>query len=99
MAVLDRENFLTRLKGFLGERNDDEVIEFYSDVSDTYDDFDRRVSESGDWEQKYKDNDKMWRDKYIARFSGKQEDAEDPDPEEGFKKMEYEDLFEEEKED
>lgn len=95
MAVLDRENFLTRLRGLLGERNDDEVIEFYGDVSDTYDDFDRRVSESGDWEQRYRDNDKMWRDKYIARFSGKQEDPEDPDPEEGIKKMEYEDLFEE----
>lgn len=95
MAVLDRESFLARLKYFLGDEKDDEVIEFYDDVSDTYDDFDRRISESGNWEQKYKDNDKMWRDKYIARFSGKQEDPEDPDPEEGFKKMEYEDLFKE----
>lgn len=95
MAVLSKDELIEKVKKYVGDRTDDETIEIIEDISDTLD-----SSDADEWEKKYKENDKMWRDKYISRFAEKDEDEDEPDtPSEHDEEKEYnsfEDLFEEE---
>lgn len=65
MAIVNREELLNRIGAF---GDDDNVIGLLEDVSDTLDDLERRVAETGDWERKYNELDAEWRGKYRARF-------------------------------
>lgn len=54
MAMLDREKFFERIKERLGEDDSDEALSFLEDVTDTYDDLERRAAGDGeDWKGKY----------------------------------------------
>lgn len=65
MAIRSKEELITKIKEYAGEDTGDAVIEIIEDVSDTMDSF----SGSEDWKAKYEENDKMWREKYTARFT------------------------------
>ena len=102
MAVLTREQLLSRVNAIIGEENnDDNALSFIEDVSDTYDSL---VNKSDvNWEEKYKELDNSWREKYRARFfnnSGDEPDVTSTDndvndePEQ--KPLTYENLFKEE---
>lgn len=65
MAVRSKEELLAAIREYAGDDNGDSVIAIIEDVSDTMDSF----SESEDWKAKYEENDKMWREKYTARFT------------------------------
>lgn len=94
MARLSKDELIEKIKKYVGDRTDDETIEIIEDISDSID-----SSDADEWEQKYKENDKMWRDKYISRFFGKKEDEIDTPTEHEDEEKEYnsfEDLFEEE---
>ena len=47
MAMLDREKFFERIKERLGEDDSDEALSFLEDVTDTYDDLERRAAGDG----------------------------------------------------
>lgn len=69
MAILKKEDFFNRLTGYIGDSNSDDDISFFEDMTDTYNDLERRKAGDGvDWEQKFKDNDEAWRKKYRNRF-------------------------------
>lgn len=95
MAKLSKDELLEKVRIYVGDRTDDETLAIIEDISDSFD-----SSDADEWEQKYKENDKMWRDKYISRFFEKNEDEiEDPTDEKDDEEKEYknfEDLFEEE---
>ena len=95
MAKLSKDELIEKVKRYVGDRTDDETIEIIEDISDSID-----TSDSDEWKQKFEENDKMWRDKYISRFFDKNEDEiEDPTDEKDDEEKEYktfEDLFEEE---
>ena len=95
MAKLSKDELIEKVKKYVGDRTDDETIEIIEDISDSID-----TSDSDEWKQKFEENDKMWRDKYISRFFDKNEDEiEDPTDEKDDEEKEYktfEDLFEEE---
>lgn len=96
MAKLSKDELIEKVKKYVGDRTDDETIEIIEDISDSID-----SSDADEWKQKYKENDKMWRDKYISRFVEKKEDELDPPTEDEEEEKEYnsfEDLFEEEEE-
>ena len=97
MAIKTKDEILAQMNSILGENTDDSALAFIEDVSDTFTDLSQRASDQTDWEQKYNDLDKSWRDKYRARFFGSK-----PDDEEEFKREEdkerpapktYMDLF------
>ena len=93
MAKLSKDELIEKIKKYVGDRTDDETIEIIEEVSDSID-----SSDADEWKQKYEENDKMWRDKYISRFLEKKEDEPDT-PTELEEEKEYssfEDLFEEE---
>ena len=94
MAKLSKDELIEKVKKYVGDRTDDETIEIIEDISDSID-----SSDADEWKQKFEENDKMWRDKYISRFFDKKED--DPDTpneheEEEKEYTSYADLFEEE---
>lgn len=107
MAVLGRDDFLSKIKGRLGEELSDEDIAFMEDMTDTYDNFDSRIKENGDWKAKYEENDKAWREKYIERFTGATDsgtdfvenpsgaDTDEAEETEYIGMLSYEDLFKE----
>lgn len=94
MARLSKDELIEKIKKYVGDRTDDETIEIIEDISDSID-----SSDADEWKQKYEENDKMWRDKYISRFLEKKEDEPDTPTEHEEEEKEYnsfEDLFEEE---
>ena len=94
MAKLSKDELIEKVKKYVGDRSDDETIEIIEDISDSID-----SSDADEWKQKYEDNDKMWRDRYISRFVEKKEDEQDTSEEHEEEENEYssfEDLFEEE---
>lgn len=96
MAKLSKDELIEKVRKYVGDRKDDETIEIIEDISDSID-----SSDADNWKQKYEENDKMWRDKYISRFVEKKEDEPDNPTEHEEEEKEYisfEDLFEEEDE-
>lgn len=95
MAKLSKDELIEKLKKYVGDRTDDETIEIIEDVTDSID-----TSDADEWRQKYEENDKMWRDKYVSRFFDKKEEEPETSTEHEEEKEynSYEDLFEKEDE-
>lgn len=94
MAKLTKDELIEKVRKYVGDRTDDETIEIIEDISDSID-----SSDADEWRQKFEENDKMWRDKYISRFLEKKEDELDtPTEHEEEEKVfsSFDDLFEEE---
>lgn len=70
MAILDRENFMSRLQARIGEDTSDDAISFMEDMTDTFNDLSSRSNgeSQAEWQNKYDELDKTWREKYTARF-------------------------------
>lgn len=67
MAVLSSDDFFDRLHGYVGERTDDDSMQFIEDMSDTYNSlYDSNSGE--DWERRYNELDEAWKKKYKERF-------------------------------
>lgn len=95
MARLLKDELIEKVKKYIGDRTDDETIEILEDISDSVGESDGE----NEWKQKYQENDKMWRDKYISRFFEKKEDDLESPTEHEEEEKEYnsfDDLFEEE---
>lgn len=69
MAVLTRDDYFSRLQTILGNDTSDEAIALMEDMTDTYNDLENRANGDGvDWEQRYKELDESWKQKYRHRF-------------------------------
>lgn len=98
MSVKTKDEIIASLKVKLGDDTSDEVIAILEDVSDTFSDFETRISESGDWKEKYEALDSEWRKRYTERFYSNEEVEEPVTIEEASEKVKnFSDLFEEEK--
>ena len=69
MAILSRDDFFNRLHARVGNDTSEESISFLEDMTDTFNDLERRSQNDGiNWEQKYKDLDESWKARYRHRF-------------------------------
>ena len=95
--IKTREELITSLQSMLGETPDDSGIELLENVSDTLSDYETRISENGDWKNKYEENDKNWRQKYADRFLNNEpaEEKEKREQEEYNIPTSFDDLFKE----
>lgn len=98
MAVKTKADILDSLKTFIGDKTDDDSLNFISDVSDTLDDLENKTKDNTDWEQRYKDNDESWRKKYRDRFfssdnNSNNDDNTQDDDEPEVKPKTYDGLF------
>ena len=97
MAVLSKEDFLSRINERIGEDNSDEAIEFMEDMTDTYNDMESKITDTTDWKKKYEENDKAWRNKYKERFTSSPNNEDDLGGEDDEPKPKtFDDLFKKE---
>lgn len=70
MAVLSKDDLMSKLKVVVGENDSDDAISLLEDFTDTFNDLETRTTnkDSEDWKQKYEENNKAWREKYKSRF-------------------------------
>lgn len=104
MAVLNKEDFMSRLQERIGDDTSDEAMQFIEDMTDTFNDFETRSSGLNDeqWQSKIDEVDKSWREKYKARFFNtettpddvKANQEDDVKDDENIEKT-FDDLFEE----
>lgn len=67
--VLNRDQYFDRLRQRIGDDSSDEAIAFLEDFTDTYDDFESRLTNNGeDWEKKAREIDEAWKRRYRNRF-------------------------------
>lgn len=78
MAIRPPEELIEMIKKHIGEDVSDEAIAILEDATDTLSDMARRVTEAGDWETRYQENDAQWRRRYRERFENAPE-VEIPD--------------------
>ena len=103
MAVLNKEEFLSRLQERIGEDTSDEAMAFIEDMTDTFNDMETRSNGKSDeeWKTKYEELDKSWREKYKARFFNSEttpadvKEEQEDDVKDDAKEKTYADLFEE----
>lgn len=102
MAIKTPEELRTALSGVLGDAPSDAGLALLEDMSDTLTSLTGSGS-AADWEQKYKDNDAAWRQKYTERFfaapadqgNGGNTETVIEAGENEVKSLTYEDLFKE----
>lgn len=95
MAVKTVTEIMEQIKTHFGESTDDNVLTLIEDVSDTFADYENRVSDSTDWKQKYEENDAEWRQRYRDRFFSNEDNGDSDiieEPEEK-KPLTYDNLF------
>ena len=94
MAIKSKAEILELVKARIGDDTSDEALAIIEDVTDTLDDYETRIADSGDWKARYEQNDADWRKKYKERFFAPTEEPEEIDePEEAEEKRTFEDLF------
>ena len=97
--IKSKEELIEEIRAVVGDDTSDNVIALIENVTDTITELE--TSDGEEWKQKFEENDKMWREKYISRFTeGTTEPTEPTEPKEDDEEKEktFEDLFEEEKE-
>lgn len=101
--VKSKEELIEEIRTVVGDDTSDNVIALIENVSDTIAELE--TTDGEEWKQKFEENDKMWREKYISRFTeGEAEPTEPTEPttepttDDEEKEKTFEDLFEEEKE-
>lgn len=70
MAVRTREEVMEMIRERIGEDTSDSALAIIEDLTDTLDDYDARIADSGDWRARYEENDAAWRQRYRDRFFG-----------------------------
>lgn len=91
MAIKSKAEILELVKARIGDDTSDEALAIIEDVTDTLDDYETRIADSGDWKARYEQNDADWRKKYKERFFSPTEEIDEP--EEVEEKRTFEDLF------
>lgn len=90
MAILKKDEFITKISNLIGEDNSDESLQLLEDVADTFDSW----GENASWKEKYEENDNTWRKKYRERFEQpSQREPEEQEEEEPEEKTTFEELF------
>lgn len=99
--VKSKDELMASVKAIIGDRSDDDAIQFLEDFSDTVDSF----SDADEWRRRYEENDRGWRERYRARFfdggavdpaptPGEVVDRHEEDAEDESKEYTYDELFE-----
>lgn len=96
--IKSKDEILASITARIGEDTSDEAISLLEDITDTLDDYERKTNDQTNWEQKYNDNDKMWREKYKERFLSDAETGKEDSEDFGDNDLEtspktFEDLF------
>ena len=93
--VLNNDDFVKSVKSIIGDRTDEESINFIENMTDTYNSLvaDKDVTNTA-WEQKYNALNETWSKRYKDRFlSGSDEQQNNDNHEDDNEPKSYSDLF------
>lgn len=95
--IKSKDELISMISARIGEDNSDEALSLLEDVTDTLTDYETKTADSTNWQQKYEENDKEWRNKYKERFMSGSETIDDEiiEPEPEPRRYSFEDLFKE----
>lgn len=97
MPILKREEFFNRVHEKIGNDTSDEAISFLEDMTDTFNDLEKKANGTGeDWEKKYHELDESWKAKYRHRFLNSDGGCYEPmkrEEEKEVKEVTFDDLF------
>lgn len=82
MAVVSRDELIQAISSVLGETPDDNGLAILENLTDTISDYETKVVDTGDWENKYNELDASWRKRYAERFMSSEDVEHETDPEE-----------------
>ena len=68
MAVVSKDDIMQALSAIVGENDDENVISFLENLTDTLSDYETKTQDTTDWKQKYDELDGSWKKKYRERF-------------------------------
>lgn len=91
--IKSRDEIIKAISARFGDEPTEEDISLLEDVTDTFSDFEDKVSDKTNWKQKYEENDKEWKKKYTERFLNKDVKEELFDDDNEDKPLTYNDLF------
>lgn len=93
--IKSKDEIFEEIKNKFAEDSTDETLSFLNDLTDTINDMAEKATGAEEWEQKCKDTEAAWRQKYKDRFFSGGEPAASPEPEPVPEKKNYkfEDLF------
>lgn len=88
---MTKDEILSQCREIIGERNDDTVLNFLENLSDTLE------TDNIDWQKKYNELDTSWREKYKDRFfnTSNKSDEVIEDKENDETQLTFENLFKE----
>ena len=95
MPKLEREEFMTTLRGYVGESPDDNGMKFLADAAET---FDEMKKDADTYKDKYEKADADWRKKYADAFNApakktETEEKDEEDKKERAETIRISDLF------
>lgn len=97
MPILKKEEYFNRVHERIGNDTSDAAISFLEDMTDTYNELERKAQGNGeDWEKKYKELDESWKAKYRHRFLNSDGGNYEPmkeEEEKEVKEVTFDDLF------
>lgn len=97
MPVLERDKYFDRVHKVIGNDTSDEAISFLEDMTDTYNELEKKSKGNGeDWEKKYHELDESWKAKYRHRFlnsDGGYCGPDEKEKEQEVKEVTIDDLF------
>lgn len=93
MSVKPISDLLSKANDIIGENNDDSVLEFIGDLSDTLNSFKDSEDKISTLEREKTELDNSWRKKYRERFFSATPDDEEPPDDEPALKTKFEELF------
>lgn len=80
--IKTKDELLTAVASLVEDTTTDNAIAFLEDLEDTMNELEAKaVNDGEDWEAKYQELDRDWRERYTARFFNKEENDPLPDPE------------------
>ncbi len=68
MAVRTKDELIADLEAAIADSVTDETLALMENMVDTINDYERRLGSNTDWEQRFRDNDEAWRQRFKARF-------------------------------
>lgn len=91
MPVLNRDEFISTVRKFVGETPDDAGMSILQNMTETFDHMSGDTHT--DWKEKYEQNDKDWRKKYADAFNQPIEQDHEETPDEHAASIRIKDLF------
>lgn len=93
MAVRTKEEIFDLLKARVGDDTSDETLTFIEDLTDTFNDMDSRINDSGDWKSKYEDLSVKYKERFFSSPTSPKEPEDDDEDDKPKKPMTFDDLF------